>query len=65
MNMRISRIGLNTISRLLSTDSGQDLAEYGLALAVIGAVGATVATLISVNVGALWTNAQSVIQTFP
>ena len=51
------------LSRLVSRDGGQDLAEYGIALAMIGAVGAVVAVLISTDVGALWTSAQSVIHT--
>jgi hypothetical protein len=32
-------------------------------LAVIGAVGALIAVLISTDVGTLWTNAQSIIHT--
>lgn len=47
--------------RLVSDDSGQDLAEYGIALAVIGVIAAAAAIVIAKDVGSLWTRAQSVI----
>jgi Flp pilus assembly pilin Flp len=51
----------NLISKLVADESAQDLAEYGIALAVIS-LGAGVAALaISGNVSTLWQNAQSVI----
>lgn len=52
---------LKTISALLSDDSAQDLAEYGIALAVIGLAAGAAAVAISTNVGTLWTNASSII----
>jgi Flp pilus assembly pilin Flp len=48
--------------RLATDDTAQDLAEYGIALAVIGLIAAAVAIVIAEDVGTLWTQAQSVIQ---
>jgi len=48
-------------ARLASDDSGQDLAEYGIALAVIGVLAGTAAIVIAKDVGTLWSQAQSVI----
>jgi Flp pilus assembly pilin Flp len=48
----------NGMSRLLADDRGQDLAEYGIALAVIGAAAIAAAAAIGVNVNALWTTIQ-------
>ena len=49
------------LTRLVSDDRGQDLAEYGIALAVIGVIAAAAAIVIAQDVGSLWTRAQSVI----
>ena len=51
------------LRRLIADESAQDLAEYGVAIAVIGAVGALTAAVISGSVSTLWSNAQSIIQT--
>jgi Flp pilus assembly pilin Flp len=52
---------INLIKKLVTDDSAQDLAEYGIALAVI-AVGAGAAALaISTDVGTLWTTAKTTI----
>ena len=40
----------NLIEKLIKDESGQDMAEYGIALAVIAAVAATAFTLIGTNV---------------
>ncbi len=48
-------------TRLVSDDSGQDLAEYGIALAIIGVIAAAAAIVIAQDVGSLWSKAQSVI----
>jgi len=40
---------------------GQDLAEYGIALAVIGTIAAAAAIVIAKDVGTLWSKAQNVI----
>ena len=49
------------IMRLAADDAGQDLAEYGIALAVIGTIAAAAAIVIAKDVGTLWSKAQSVI----
>jgi Flp pilus assembly pilin Flp len=41
--------------------NGQDLAEYGIALAVIAIGAALIAVAIGSDVETLWSNAQSVI----
>jgi len=48
-------------ARLVTDDRGQDLAEYGIALAVIGTLAGVVAVVIAADVGTLWSKAQSVI----
>ena len=52
---------MTVITRLLSDDRGQDLAEYGIALAVIGVIAGAAAVVIATDVGTLWSRAQSVI----
>ena len=47
--------------RLIRDDRAQDLAEYGIALAVIGILAAAAAIVIAQDVGTLWSQAQSVI----
>ena len=49
------------IMRLVADDAGQDLAEYGIALAVIGTIAAAAAIVIARDVGTLWSKAQNVI----
>jgi len=49
------------LKRMLAEESAQDLAEYGIALAVIGLVAGAAAVFISTDVGTLWSNAQSII----
>ncbi len=49
------------LTRLISEEDAQDLAEYGIALAIIGLAAGAVAAAISTDVGTLWSNAQSVI----
>jgi Flp pilus assembly pilin Flp len=53
---------MNLLKRLVTDEQGQDLAEYGIALAVIGTVAGAAALVIAGTVGTLWSNAQSVIQ---
>jgi len=45
---------MSLLLRLWFDDRGQDLAEYGVTLAVIGALAATAAVAISKDVDALW-----------
>jgi Flp pilus assembly pilin Flp len=49
------------MKKLVADDAGQDLAEYGIALAVIGVIAAAAAIVIAKDVGSLWSRAQSVI----
>ena len=51
----------NKIKTLIRDQRGQDLAEYGIALAVIGIGAAAAAVLIAGDVQTLWTNAQTAI----
>ena len=53
---------LNLIKNLVRKDEGQDLAEYGIALAVIAIGAALIAVAIGTDVESLWSNAQVVIQ---
>ena len=50
-----------TLASLLADDHGQDLAEYGIALAVISILAGLAAVVIAKDVGTLWSQAQSVI----
>jgi Flp pilus assembly pilin Flp len=52
---------MKVLRSLMSDDSGQDLAEYGIALAVIGAGAALAAIAIAGKVNTLWSTANSVI----
>ncbi len=49
------------LKKLVAEDAGQDLAEYGIALAVIGVIAAAAAVAIAGDVNSLWSQAQSVI----
>jgi len=49
------------MKNLIVDDAGQDLAEYGIALAVIGVIAAAAAIVIAVDVGTLWSRAQNMI----
>ena len=49
------------LAHLATDDSAQDLAEYGIALAVIGILAAAAAIVIASDVGTLWSQAQNVI----
>jgi len=53
---------MDTLKRLLRETEGQDLAEYGVALAVVAVVAVTAATTMNGDVRTLWTRAlQSVV----
>ena len=49
------------MKKLIVDDAGQDLAEYGVALAVIGVLAGAAAIVIANDVGTLWSKAQNVI----
>ena len=50
---------LNLVKKLVREEAGQDLAEYGIALAVIAIGAAAIAVAIGTDVQSLWSNAQS------
>ena len=50
-----------TVARLVVDNQGQDLAEYGIALAVIATLAAAAAVVIALDVGTLWSRAQNII----
>jgi Flp pilus assembly pilin Flp len=52
---------LNLITKLVREDGGQDLAEYGIALAVIAIGAGLIAVAIGSDVETLWSNAQEAI----
>jgi len=52
---------LNLIKNLVREDGGQDLAEYGIALAVIAIGAALIAVAIGSDVQTLWSNAQEAV----
>jgi len=54
---------MNLMKKLVRDEQGQDLAEYGIALAVIGTGAAVAALAIAGDVGTIWENAQAVIAT--
>jgi len=49
------------MKKLIVDDAGQDLAEYGIALAVIGVLAGAAAIVIANDVGTPWSRAQNVI----
>ena len=49
---------LSTLKNLVRDESGQDLAEYGIALAVIAVGAAAIAVAIGADVNTLWSNAK-------
>ena len=52
---------LSLIKKLVREEGGQDLAEYGIALAVIAIGAAAIAVAIGGDVNTLWSNAQTPI----
>jgi Flp pilus assembly pilin Flp len=52
---------MNLLKKLMRDEAGQDLAEYGIALAVIAAGAAVAAVAIAGNVNTLWTTASAAI----
>jgi Flp pilus assembly pilin Flp len=49
------------LKKLIRDKKAQDLAEYGIALAVIGAGAAAAAVVIAGNVNLLWSAANTII----
>ena len=52
---------MRLLKKLISNERAQDLAEYGIALAVIGAGAALAAVAIAGDVNTLWSTANSII----
>ena len=53
---------MSFVKRLINEESGQDLAEYGIALAVIAIGAAAAAVVIAGDVTTLWENGRDAIQ---
>jgi Flp pilus assembly pilin Flp len=51
----------DVLKRLVRDEAGQDLAEYGIALAVIAAGVGLIVLAVGTSVNTLWSNAQGVI----
>ena len=54
---------LKIMKKLVRDEAGQDLAEYGIALAIIAVGAGAAAVIIAGDVNTLWSNAQTVINT--
>ncbi|HYD49881.1 MAG TPA: hypothetical protein VEB21_16100 [Terriglobales bacterium] len=54
---------MSILKKLVQDTKGQDLAEYGIALAVIGAGAALAAVAIAGNVTTLWDSANATLTT--
>jgi Flp pilus assembly pilin Flp len=54
---------MTLLKALFHDESGQDLAEYGIALSIIAGTVAVIALAISDNVNGLWSNAQGDLAT--
>lgn len=54
---------LNVLRKLVRDEAGQDLAEYGIALAIIAVGAGAIAVAIATDVETLWSNAQDDIAT--
>ncbi|HUC33680.1 MAG TPA: hypothetical protein VMS14_09770 [Ilumatobacteraceae bacterium] len=52
-----------TLGRLLRETDGQDLAEYGISLAVVALGAAGAAVVVATDVNTLWTRALQAIAT--
>ena len=52
---------MSFVKRLITEESGQDLAEYGIALAVIAVGAAAAAVVIADDVTTLWNRGQTAI----
>ena len=52
---------MNLIKKLVKDESGQDMAEYGIALAVITVAVGAIAAALGGNVKTIWQNAQTTI----
>ena len=53
---------MRILKALLESESGQDLAEYAIALGIVAVFVAAIAIAIGGEVNTLWSNAQPAIQ---
>jgi Flp pilus assembly pilin Flp len=53
----------DVLKKLVRDEAGQDLAEYGIALAVIAAGAGLIAVAIGTSVNSLWSKGQQPINT--
>ena len=53
---------LNLITKLVKDENGQDLAEYGIALAVVAVAAATVAVAMKTDITTLWQNGSNAVK---
>jgi Flp pilus assembly pilin Flp len=53
---------LKLVTKLVRDEAGQDLAEYGIALAVIAVGAALIAVALGTDVNSLWSRAQIPIE---
>ena len=53
---------MRAVWKLLADEAGQDLAEYGIALAIIGLGAAAVAAVVAGDVSAIWEASRDAIQ---
>jgi len=51
------------VKRFVRSQRGQDLAEYAIALSVIGTLVTAISVVIAANVNSLWNAANSIIAT--
>jgi Flp pilus assembly pilin Flp len=54
---------LDFVKKLVWDETAQDLAEYGIALAVIAVGAALIAVALGIDVNSLWSRAQAPIET--
>ena len=49
------------LGKLAREEGGQDLAEYGIALAIIGTIAGIIAIIVAQDVSTLWSRANGVV----
>jgi len=52
---------LNLITKLVKDESGQDLAEYGIALAVVAVAAASIAVAMKTDITKLWSSGSQAV----
>jgi Flp pilus assembly pilin Flp len=59
---RVESARMNRVRNLLVDEAGQDLAEYGIALAIIAIGAAAVAVVVAGDVQSIWEASRDAIQ---